>query len=255
MSKELKISGITVLKLSREGKIVDLIEAALLQNASSVPALSSISHNDAAMHQFGTTLQTVHTQFKAKPPLATKSDVSLAVGNLVDAYDENVSEIQIISRKKAKIAGDVNVGINIVLKAGYKLKSPKSPTQNSFEVESYRPGAVKIKTKAVAHHATYIRQYGKAPAKGVVPEDKDIEELMISPENNIRLGGLDSGYWYAFREASILPISRKTDSGTPLTNVEKMATPNAIENAHHRFFESKDKFRYNYGQWIWVLIL
>jgi len=66
MAKEININSIIVILLDRKGKYSDLIQAALNQNASSVPALSGITHNDTAMHGFGTALQTVVTKFSFK---------------------------------------------------------------------------------------------------------------------------------------------------------------------------------------------
>ncbi len=254
MAQELNISGIIVLKLDRKDKVSDLVEASLAQNASTVSELAAITHDDTAMHLLGTTLQSTYVNYKKSPPTATKADVTTAANNLVDAYSENAAEIQSIARKESKSAGDVNVGINIALKAGYRLKDPKSAMQITFEVVPDGSGAVKIKTKAVAKHAVYIREYGKASAKNVEPLKANIEEWLISTENDVRLCDLDVGSWYAFREASVIPISRKSDSGTPTTNVEKSATPILVTKAHRRTFYAGGVPNYNFSGWIWVLI-
>jgi hypothetical protein len=255
MATVVNISGIIVIKIDRKGKVEDLIGAALGQNASSVSALSNITHDDAEMHGLGTTLLTVHTDYKKKPPTATKADVDTAVNNLVDAYDENAGEIQAIARKEAKTAGDVNVGINIVQMSGYILKNPKGAMENTFEVQNDGSGAVKIKTKAIAPRTIYIRQYGKASAKSVAPLTSNLGELLISPENDIRVENLDSGSWYAFREATVLPISRKVESGTSLTKVEMKATPTLAAKAHRRTFNAGEESNYDFGDWIWRMIL
>jgi hypothetical protein len=226
----------------------------LNQNAASVPALSGITYNDAAMHGFGNDLQTIVTKFKSKPPLVTKADVDIVVNELVDAYDQNAGEIQAIARKEAKTAGDVNVGIKIVQNAGYLLKSPKSAVENTFMVNADGPGAVKIKTKAVARGAVYIREFGKTAGKDVVPVKSDMEEWLISAENAIRVENMESGKWYAFREATIRPVSRKSGSAAPETNVEKKATPTLVTKANLRTFKSSEDTNYNFGQWIWVVI-
>ncbi|MEI8203385.1 MAG: hypothetical protein WCH34_10265 [Bacteroidota bacterium] len=254
MSKELQISGLIVLKLDRNGNVLEIAEAAMEQNASSVPALSGISHDDAEMHVLGTELRTVNTKYQSNPPTATRGDVEVAVNNVVDAYDDNAGDIQKIARQQAKLAGDVNVGINIVTKAGYKLKSPKGAMFNGFDVQPDGEGAVKIKTKAVAPRAIYIRQFGKASGKNVEPIKANLEELLISTENDIRVDELESGSWYAFREATVLPISRKAKSGTPTTNVGKNATLSLATKAHRRTYHGGGVSNYKFGGWIWVLV-
>ncbi|MEI8202992.1 MAG: hypothetical protein WCH34_08270 [Bacteroidota bacterium] len=253
MSKELNITGLTVLKIDRNGKTTDIVNAALAQKSSLVPSLSEIPHDDAAMHAKATHLQTTETNFKATPPTATKAQRDAEKNAIADDYDENASFIQGVARKEARLAGDVNVGINIVKMAGYKLKDPKGAMLNAFDVQPDGEGAVKIKTKAVGPRTTYIRQFGKAPAKNVEPPKANLEELLISTENDIRVENLESGACYAFREATIVPISRKSDSATPSTNVEKLATPSKATKAHRRVFVSGES-HYKFGQWIWRVI-
>jgi hypothetical protein len=254
MAKEININSITVILLDRKGKYSDLIQSALNQNASSVPALSGITHNDAAMHGFGNALQATVTKFKASPPTATKADVDIDVNNLVDAYDQDAGEIEAIARKEAKAAGDVNVGINIVQKAGYKLKSPKSAVEITFDVKPDGPKAVKVTTKAVALRAIYIREYAQVSDNEIVPEKSAIQEWLVGFESTVRLENMRTGSWYAFREAYIVPVSRKPSGEAPNTNAEKKATPTLVDKARRRTFQFAQESNYNFGPWVWVLV-
>jgi hypothetical protein len=254
MAKEMNINSIIVLKLDRNGKYADIIQRALDQNASSVPALSGITHNDAAMHGFANALQTVVTKFKASPPTATKADVDLAVNTLADAYDEDAGEIQAVARKEARTAGDVNAGIKVVENSGYLLKAMKSPVSIAFNVTPDGPNAVKIVTKAVAKNAIYIREFGRASAKDVVPERSEIQEWLIGPESTARAENMISGAWYAFREATIVPIGRKPLSESPNTLSEKKASPTLVDKARRRTFLIGKESNYNFGGWVWVLV-
>ncbi len=252
MPKELNITGITVLKLNRKSKVSTLIEAALAQNASSVPELVGITHDDAAMHGFGTTLQSVYIDYKSSPPTATKEDVDIAKSNLVEAHGENANDIQSIARREAKLAGSVHIGINIVQKAGYKLKSPKSAMNKSFSAKSDGPGSILIRTKAIGPRAVYIREYAKTIAKNIVPHPDDIEDWIVSTENDVRLEGVDSMACYAIREACIQPIPRKPMS-KPTTNVEEKATSPKITKGHRRTYQHQSISNYTFGPWIWVI--
>ncbi|MEI6853300.1 MAG: hypothetical protein WCL06_10670 [Bacteroidota bacterium] len=254
MATEIQINSLTVLLADRKAKYSDLIQLALNQNASAVPALAGITYDDTAMHGYGNALQVLVTKYKATPPQATKAEVDLGVNKLVDAYDQNAGEIQAIARSKARAAGDVNAGILIVQNAGYLLKSPKSAVENTFMVQADGPGAVKVKTKSVAKRAVYIREGGKTSGKEVVPLKAELMPWFISTENDIRVENLESGAWYAFREAYIVPVSRKTNSPTPETNVEKKVTPTQVTKAHKRTFQAENDSNYNFGPWNWVVV-
>ena len=254
MAAEININSITVLLASRKARYSFLIQLGLSQNASAVPELSGIKHDDDAMHGYANDLQKVLRKFKAKLPTATKEDVEIIKNILIDAYDENAKQIESIARKQAKLAGDVNVGINIVQNAGYRLKRPKSAISITFEVKRDGRRAVKIKTKSVAHHATYIRQYGKTSDDGIVPLKEDLEELLVSPEADLRLDSLQSITWYAFREAYILPISRKAKGKTSETNLDKKVSTTLITKKHRRTYHAGSDSNYNFGPWIWVLV-
>lgn len=57
----------------------------------------------------------------------------MQVNIFVFGYNKNAAYIQGVARDAAIAAGDVNVGINIVLKAGYRLKNAKSATESGFD--------------------------------------------------------------------------------------------------------------------------
>jgi len=254
MTTEITINGITVLLVHRTDKYADLIQKAFNQNIAAVPALADVTYDDAAMHGFGTAMQTEVTKFKATPPTATKSDVMIAVDNMVNAYNKNAGEIQSIAREEARAAGNVNVGINIVLKAGYLLKQPKSPVETSFTLTAEGGGIVDVDTKAPGKGAVYIRKYGITEGKNILPEAKNIKEYLISKEGSIRTEKLEIGAWYAFCEATIMPI-HPTDNNAPApTQAEEKSTKTIMSNKHRRTFINGDDSNYNFGPWLWILV-
>jgi len=255
MAAQINFNSITVILADRRGKNADLIQQGFGQNAAQEPLLSGITYDDDAMHGLAKDLQDVVTNSKLKPPTATTADVAISRNIIVDAQHQNAGEIQSIARKAAKNAGDVNVGIDIVEKAGYILKKPKSSAEKTFEVDNDGPGTVTIDTKAVAHHATYIREFGRTSAENVVPEPEDIEKWLVSPESDIRAEGLQRLSWYAFREASVLPKSRKANNSAPATKVEKKATGTLTGKAHRRVYRAGTDANYKWGPWIWVFIV
>ena len=249
---EITTSSLTVLLLNPKEKVQDIILAGMNQRASCSPLFANLTTDDTAMEALVSNLVGLYSKYKALPPLVLKSDVEVAIHKLVAAYNGNAPEIQGIARKAATDAGDVNVGISLVKNVGYMLKNPRSATENTFDVKQDGVGAVLITTKAVASSATYIRQYGICANKNVVPTDDALQELLISRENDIRVINLKSVACYAFREASILPISRKPDS--VISNVEKKATP-TVATKHRRTFSATDITHYIFGPWKWVVVL
>ena len=111
-----------------------------------------------------------------------------------------------------------------------------------------------VEIQAVAARATYIRKWGKVSAKGVIPLPAALEERLVSTENDIRLEDLETAGIYAFCEAYILPISRKSDSGTPTPAPEMKATPSKATKAHRRTFSAAKETNYDFGDWIWVVV-
>ena len=253
MTEIKNVTEIVVLKLSRKSKYLDVLEAALGQNLSSSTLLVTCTTDDTTMHGYGHTLETTHTKFKAHPPTANKEDEQTAIEVIVNAYNDNAGIMQGIARNAAIAAGgNVNVGINIVKNANYKLKSSKSPTEIVFDVANEGSGKVKVTSKSRGIHAGYIRQYGPTSAKGIPPEK--CEEMLFGLEVDLIIDCLKPGI-YGIREASILPISRKADSGTPTTLVESKATASAASKSHKRIYSAGSTSKYNWSEWIYFTIL
>ncbi len=256
MGEILNISELTVLKANRYDNPLALAALGLRQSTTGMPSLSGLTYDDTAMHTKATAVQTTYLNSKASPPTATKEDVDVVINIFVDAYDENGSQIQAVARKQAKLAGDVAVGINIVKKAGYFLKSPKSASNKFFKAKALGGAEVWISTKAVTPGAGYIREYGLTTAKGIPPTI--MMQLLFSMESDLLLTGLKVGGIYAMREASILPIPRSSGGGSEPTNVEDPATRSAISKNRKRIYAAADgeeTSNYVWGDWIYFVVL
>jgi hypothetical protein len=159
--------------------------------------------------------------------------------------------IQGIARNAAIAAGDVNVGIQVVIRCGYKVKKTKAPSTRVFKVTPSGVEAVDISTKAVGPRVCYIRQYGITSTKGVPPTV--FAELLISLEADIHVNNLKSGTIYGFREATVLPIKR-TSATTPTTLVKKAATPTVATSTHKATFTDGATSHYTWGNWVYVIV-
>ncbi len=256
MEKELSINELTVLLVDRNGKVPDIIQSGLNQSTTGTLVLADITYDDTEIHGFSNATLVVYTKYCAKPPTATKEDLSISVNTLVDALHVNAGDIQSVARIQSKLAGDVNVGINIIKKAGYLVKGVRSSTNKDFEAIPLGGGEVWIRTKAVATGAVYIRECGITTGKGISPET--MFQLLIGQESEFILTGLKVAGIYAIREASILPIPRSSGGGSEPTNVNEPATRASISKTHKRIYAAVDGIEtsnYVWGDWIYFVVL
>ena len=161
--------------------------------------------------------------------------------------------MQGVANDAAIAAGDVNAGILVATRCGFKIKKEKTINPRQFKAKP-GIGCADISTKAVGKRVTYIRQYGQA-AKGTPPATTVLEELLISLEADIHVNNLKSMGCYAFREAYVLPTKRaKKPSTSTTTVIAKMATPTIATTSKKVTFTDGAE-HYNFGDWIYVVIL
>jgi hypothetical protein len=244
------LSAITVKKLDLKKAPMDVAADLNRQNTASNLLLPDMPNEDTVVHGQATQIIKVYNNFKAKPPTATKQELDKEISKGATMYNTNVGYIEPRARQVAQDSGFIEDGIQLVNNSGYYLKSPRSSTESGFDGECEGAGSIKITTKAVAPRAIYVRQYGLATEEGVVPVKT--EELLIGSETTIYVEGLLKLKVYAFREAYILPITRKAEDGSPDTKLEKKATKKIITSAHRRVFDITKPTLYKWGPWIWV---
>ena len=248
------ISLITVLTISVKDPTLDVIHDGSMQKTTGNALLPNMPVNDTTMNTQVGSLQTTFNGFKAVPPIFTEAQVTSKKNIVVASYNQNAGYIQGVARAAAIAAGDVNAGIQLVTASGFKVKKSKSPTTRAFSVTNAGEGAVEITTKAVAVHACYIRQYGLTTAKGVPPTAASMQELLITVDVAAHVNNLKSNTIYAFREATILPLRSKANTGASATAVQKTATPTAATKAHKAVFTDGVASHYNFGEWIYIVI-
>ena len=245
-------SAITVLKLDISKTPLEQAADLNRQDTSDPLLTGVVTYDDTATHAQGGKINTTYTDFKKKPPKSTKADLNIELDKGAVMYNANAGIIEAVARKAAADGGDINIGIKLVENSGYYLKSPKESTTKEFSGSCEGSGSIKrikIETPSVGIGATYIRKWFKVTAVGVIPTE--VNEFMIG-EATIYLESVDALSVYAFCEASILPITRKPQDGTPETKLAKKATKKSITNAHRRSFNANDTTYYNWGKWIWV---
>ena len=198
------------------------------------------------------TLQTIYNESESPSPTASKLQEPHSETFVSTPYNQNAMYIQGIARNAAIAAGDVSVGIQVVIRCGFKVKKASVPAPRHFKVTPKGAGGVEIITKAVGKRASYIREYGLTPTKGVPPTV--IAEILVSLEADIYVNNLKSGSIYAFREASVLPTKRSTPSVVVPSLAKKTATP-TISTTSHKVTFSDGNEHYTWSDWVYVIVL
>lgn len=242
---------ITVLLASKKTTTPTLIKDCNLQKTLGDPLVVAPPVSDVTIKGQATTLDNTYDGFLGKPPTSTSAQVTTERNICINSYNQNALYIQSIARNAAIAAGDVSVGIQVVIRCGYKVKKTKAPTTKAFKVTPFGIEAVAITTKAVGSRAGYIRQYGTTPTKGVPPTV--FAELLFSLEADIVVNNLKSGSIYGFREATVLPIKR-TPTTTPTSLVKKASTPTVASSAHKATFTDGATSHYTWGNWVYVIV-
>jgi hypothetical protein len=240
---------ITVLMATKKTSTTALIKMCNLQKTLGDPLVVAPPVSDTTIKSQAATLETLNNESETNPPTATKLQVTTQRNICINSYNQNAAYIQGIARNAAISSGDVSVGEQVVNRCNYKYKKTKAATTRAFKVTNVGVGAVQITTKAVAVKAGYIRQYGPTTAKGVPPAV--IAEDLYTLEVNVYLSNLKSGTMYAFREATILPLSRATTSSTPTTVVKKVATPIVATKSHKVSFTDGTE-HYSWSNWFYL---
>jgi hypothetical protein len=243
---------ITVLLASKKTSTSTLIKDCNLQKTAGDPLVVAPPVNDTTMKSEAATLQTIYNESESPLPTASKLQVTTQRNICIAAYNQNAGYIQGIARAAAVAAGDVTAGIQVVIRCGYKVKKASVPAPRHFKVTPKGVGGVDIVTKAVGKRASYIREYGITPTKGVPPTT--IAEILVSLEADIFVNNLKSGSIYGFREASVLPTKRTTPNVVNPSLAKKTATPTVATTSHKVTFTDGAE-HYTWSDWVYVIVL
>ncbi len=125
--------------------------------------------------------------------------------------------IQGIANDVAVAAGDINAGIAVVERCGFKVKGKPSVHPRGFEIVAFGPGWIHIRVKSAGRDGSYIWKIGITDEKGVIPE-KFISEF-YTRECEIIITGLQPKVIYAVVEATVMPVPKK-NTKTKAPNLE-----------------------------------
>ena len=236
---------------------IELVTAAELVKTAGDPIAVAPPVTDTVIHAAANTLQTLYNGTQTKPPTVLESTVQTQFNVVATMYRKNGSYLKIVANDAAIAAGDVNVGIAVVQRCGYKVKGDKAPTTKTFKGNSTVSNQVDVDTKSPGAGTIYVRQYGVTATKDVPPTG--VAELLISKKGSISITNLKSGNIIAVREAYILSVPRKHKRGTRGTTgvIPSASGRNATTTASstgNKIVFSDAAEHYNFGNWIYVVV-
>ena len=243
-------SLITVKYLSNQDSTPYVIQICSKQDTSDPLLVGKVTNSDADTKIAINLLQKYYTGSKLKLPTFTEEEVTAQKIIVVRMHNENAADVQKVSRQQVIATGDINVGINLVEKAGFDIKKPKGTVERGFDLTNAGIGAIDIDTVAPAKpkHLGYIRRGAPTTGNNVPPQDANIMEYIVSTAGKVNVADLQSQTWYAFSEAVVLPVPKAsvvTSGPTPST--EKKLTPMKVTKGHRVTFSAKSTSHYAMG--------
>jgi len=181
--------------------------------------------DDTVMHAQGGKITTVHAERITNRSKQLTAQEKLEVNTGKRYYKKVGLYIQGIATDVAIAAGDLNAGIAVVERCGYKVKKIGSKPGREFEIVAYGPGWFHVRVKSVGRETAYIWKIGVTTQKGVKPETFGSE--FITTECELIVNGIESGKIYYIVEATVLPVPKKntkTKSAIHLTNEMSLQT-------------------------------
>ena len=180
---------------------------------------------DTVMHTQGAKITTIHAQrtTNSSKQLTAQEKVEVNIGKRY--YKKVGLYIQGIATDVAIAAGDINAGIAVVERCGYKVKNKPSSHAREFEIVASGPGWFHARIKSVGKRAVYVWKIGITTQKGV--KSSTFISEFFSTECEIIVTEIESGVTYCIVEATVLPVPKKTTKNkgaTHLTNEMTLQT-------------------------------
>ncbi len=174
---------------------------------------------DTVMHTQGGKITAIHAQRATNRSTQLTAQEMQEVNTAKRYYKKTGLYIQGIAIDVATEAGDINAGIAVVERCGYKIKKVGSKAGREFEILAFGPGWIHVRVKSEGAKAAYIWRIGATTEKGVKPET--FISVFYTKECELIITGIVAGVIYGIQEASIMPVPKKntkTKGAIHLTN-------------------------------------
>ena len=164
--------------------------------------------DDTVMHAQGGKITTVHAQRTTNSSKQLTAQEKIEVNTGKRYYKKTGLYILGIAIDKAIEVGDINAGIAVVERCGYKIKKTGSRPGREFEIIAFGPGWFHVRVKSAGKKAGYIWRIGVTTEKGVISET--FISTFHTTECELIITAIASGVIYCIVEATVLPVPKKT---------------------------------------------
>ncbi len=163
--------------------------------------------DDTEMHAQGGKITAINAQRITNRSKQLTAQEKLEVNTGKRYYKKVGLYIQGIATDVAIAAGDINAGIAVVERCGFKVKNKPSSHPREFEIVAFGPGWFHLRVKSAGKKATYLWKIGVTTEKGVKPET--YVSIFCTPECELIVTNIASGVIYGIVEATVLPVPKK----------------------------------------------
>jgi hypothetical protein len=173
---------------------------------------------------------------------------------LLDALDNNAGYLEMIANKVAKASGDADKGRTVVTRVGYQLAGRGSYNRLVGFVDVGIGWAHVHENKSKQGNESHNWEAGFTTSKGVPPS---ITYIWNSLEADGIFINIPSGTVFAYRHASIVPVSHSTKTGVKAEShsaASKTSTILPMSKGKHPVFDFNHPNNYQFGEWHYVII-
>ncbi|MEI8204034.1 MAG: hypothetical protein WCH34_13520 [Bacteroidota bacterium] len=220
------------------------------------PDATSPPHGDTALSGKATEmLATNSLRLTDKSPSLRDLEIQQR-NSLLDDLDDDANYVEIVARKVAKTAeNDVNSGRAVVKRIGFTVAGTGVRKRNVGVVDMGIGWVHVHESKARKSYEGHVWEGGITTAKDVPPT---VTKTMYNLESDCIFSGLPSGSIFAYRHASVLPVShvaKSSGSATPQSSSAKKTSLIPKNKSSHPVFDFNNPHVYSFGEWHYVVIL
>jgi hypothetical protein len=165
--------------------------------------------------------------------------------------DANANYMDTVANQKSQTAGDINAGIDVIQRIGYKVAGKGGGKRVTGIVDKGAGWAHGHEDKSKKGAELHVWEGGATSAKNVPPTPGTTKTFMSYEADGI-FNNIPSGTWYAYHHASLMPASHNAKSSTkatPKSAKAKTATMIPSNMAKHPVFDTQQGMVFNYGPW------
>ncbi len=249
-----KIPKINVSRAFKELSTPEIITFALGTKFTGDADATDPIHDDAEIEGFAGDLQDTHSLRQISKSTALTNQEHSQFNTLSDALDDNASYTEIIANKVVKETGDINNGYNVVTRLGFLYTNKGGGKRNIGFINSGTGWLHAYEAKTLKGLEGHLWEHGTTLAKGTPPT---ITKKVFTLECDCIFNNIPSGTVFAYRHASIVPVSHipsSSTSATPKSAKGKTASLVTKSKANHPVFDVNVDNPYQYGDWRYSIV-